>query len=108
MLDALESNIGRRATVYDDVVKIFSFLAGLTLSKVELQRFIELLMQEYPEDVNQNLTEELFHFHTYVRQTHKPSKNSTLSHIDLYQVIFKENIRVVFLMCNQSYGCFSV
>ena len=71
ILDALESNLGRRASVYDDVVKIFSFLADLTLSKVELQRGVELLMQEYPEDVNQNLTEELFHFHTYVRQVHK-------------------------------------
>ncbi|GIY52224.1 hypothetical protein CEXT_677301 [Caerostris extrusa] len=91
ILDALESNLRRRASVYDDVVKIFSFLADLTLSKVEFQRGGELLMQEYPEDVNQNLTEELFHFHTYVRQTHKPSKNSTLSHTDLYQIIFKEN-----------------
>ena len=106
ILDALESNLGRRASVYDDVVKIFSFLADLTLSKVELQRGVELLMQEYPEDVNQNLTEELFHFHIYVRQTHKSSKKSTLSHTELYQIIFKENIQVAFpeaRMWNQSY-----
>ncbi|GIY04689.1 zinc finger MYM-type protein 1 [Caerostris extrusa] len=51
ILNALESNLGR-ASVYDDVVKIFFFIA------------------EYPEDVNQN-TEELFHFHTYVRQKYK-------------------------------------
>ncbi|XP_075215273.1 protein FAM200B-like [Lycorma delicatula] len=36
ILDALESNLGRRASVYDNVVKIFSFLADLTLLKVEL------------------------------------------------------------------------
>ncbi|GIY68004.1 hypothetical protein CDAR_28161 [Caerostris darwini] len=53
-------------------------------------------MQEYPEYVNKNLTEELFHFHKYVRQTHKPFKNSTLSPTDLYQIIFKENIQVAF------------
>ncbi|GIY73127.1 zinc finger MYM-type protein 1 [Caerostris extrusa] len=92
----LESNLGKRASVYDEVMKIFSFLADLTLSKVELQRGVELLMQEYPEDVNQNLTEELFHLSIYVRQTHKPSKNSPLSHTDLYQIIFKENIQVAF------------
>ncbi|GIX92659.1 zinc finger MYM-type protein 1 [Caerostris extrusa] len=92
----MEINLGRRASVYNDVVKIFSFLADPTLSKVELQRGVELLMQEYPDDVNRNLTGELVHFHTYERQTHKPSKNSTLSHTDLYQIIFKENIQVAF------------
>ncbi|GIY16075.1 zinc finger MYM-type protein 1 [Caerostris darwini] len=65
--DALESNLGRRASVYDDVVKIFSFLADLTLSKVELQRGVELLMQEYPEDVNQNLKNYFISTHMYYR-----------------------------------------
>ena len=75
---------------------MFSFLANLTASKQEIQQGVELLMEAYPEDVDQKLTDELLHFHLYVRQTHRPTEEHSLSHTDLYQIIFKQNIQMAF------------
>ena len=68
---------------------MFSFLANLTASKQEIQQGLELLMEAYPEDVDQKLTDELLHFHLYVRQSHIPTEEHSLSHTELYQIIFK-------------------
>lgn len=51
---------------------MFSFLTNLTLFKQEIQQGIEMLMEEYPKDVDLNLTDELLHFHIYVIQSHRP------------------------------------
>ena len=47
-------------------------------------RGIKLLMQEYIENVNQNLREGLLHLYAYIKQRQKFSKNSTLSYADFY------------------------
>ena len=75
---------------------MFSFLIDLTLSKNEIQKNVELLMDSHPKDVDLKLTDELFHFHLYVRQNHKPTDMHCVSHLDLYQIIHKENIEMAF------------
>ena len=84
ILDALETNLRRRGAVYNNIAKMFSFLANLSLSKQEIQQGVELLMEAYPEDVDLKLTDELLHFHIYVKKNHKPKEKSHLSHTDLY------------------------
>ena len=42
------------------------------------------------------LTDELLHFHIYVKKNHKPEEKSHMSHTDLYQIIYKENIQMAF------------
>ncbi|XP_013780077.1 uncharacterized protein LOC106464480 [Limulus polyphemus] len=62
ILDVLDANLRRRATVYSDVAQMFSFLANLTASKQEIQQCVELLMEAHPEDVDLRLTDELCTF----------------------------------------------
>lgn len=56
----------------------------------------ELLMEAFPEDVDLKLTDELLHFHLYARQSHMPTEEHALSHTDLYQIKYKNNIQMVF------------
>ena len=54
-------------------------------------------MEAYPEDVDIKLTNELLHFYLYVRKKLVlPTEEHTLSHTDLYQIIFKQNIKIAF------------
>jgi len=96
ILDALETNLRRRGAVYNNIAKMFSFLANLSLSKQEIQQGVEPLMETYPEDADLKLTDELLHFHIYVKKNHKPEEKSHLSHTDFYQIIYKENIQMAF------------
>ena len=65
MLDALKASL-RRAIVYSDIAEMFLFLANLKATKLEIGRGVKLL-EAYP-DVDPKLTDELLHFHLYVRQ----------------------------------------
>ena len=101
MLDALEANL-RRANVYSDIVEMFLFLANLKATEVGIVRGVELLKEAYPEDVDPKLTDELLHFHLYVRQTQNQELTGTeeqsisLSHGDLYEIMCKEKIHTAF------------
>ena len=75
---------------------MFSFLASLSLSKQEIQQGVKLLMEAYPEDVDLKLTDEFALPYIYVKKNHKPEEKSHLSHTDLYQIIYKENIQMAF------------
>ena len=77
MLDALEANLRRRANVYSDIAEMFLFLANLKATKVEIVRGVELLKEAYPKDVDSKLTDELLHFHLYVRQTQNQGLTGT-------------------------------
>ena len=96
MLDALEANLRRRANVYSDIAEMFLFLANLKATKLEIVRGVELLKEAYPEDVDPKLTDELLHFHLYVRQTQnqgltdKEAQSISLPHGDLYEIMCKE------------------
>ena len=102
MLDTLQANLRRRANVYSDIAEMFLFLANLKAAKVEIVRGVELLKEAYPEDVDPKLTDELLHFHLYVRQTQNQGLNGTekqsisLSHGDLYEIMCKEKIHTAF------------
>ena len=100
MLDALEVNLGRKIIVYSDIAEMFLFLANLKTTKLEIVRGVKLLEEAYPEDVDSELTDELLHFHLYVRQTQSQGlakeQSISLSYGELYQIICKKKIHTAF------------
>ena len=100
MLNALEANLRRETIVYSDIAEMFLFLANLKASKLEIVRGVKLLEEAYPKDVDPRLTDELLHFHLYVRQTQNQGlaeeQSIFLSHRDLYQIMCKEKIHTAF------------
>ena len=62
------------------------------------KRFVKelvLFAKTNPEDVDMNLVGELKHFHQYVRhsQSHGSHEHDSLTHQDLYQVIFNDHVQ---------------
>ena len=55
--------------MYSDIAEMFLFLANLKATKLEFVLGVKLLEEAYPKDVDPRLTNELLHFHLYVRQT---------------------------------------
>ena len=100
MLDALEANLKRRAIVYSDIGEMFLFLANLKATKLEIVRGVKLLEEAYLKEVDPKLTDELLHFHLYVRQTQSrwltEEQSISLSHEDRYQIVCREKIYTAF------------
>ena len=66
IFDPLQANL-RKANVYSVIAEIFSSLANLKATKVEIVRVVELLTEAY--QVDPKLTKELLHFYLYARKT---------------------------------------
>ena len=62
IIDALEQNIRKRAAVYKSISDKFSFLVHLDASAEQIETYVRKLMLVYPEDIDENLINELRHF----------------------------------------------
>lgn len=94
IVDALYTNLNKRATVYNYVAEKFSFLVDLHSSEEQLCDAVTAIIKEYPNDVDMNLLGELKHFHVYVKQNYP--KDEHVSHKFLYQIIYKDKIHQAF------------
>jgi hypothetical protein len=96
-MDALESSLAQIASVYTDAAEKFSFLTKLEATE-EIREGVSALCQTYPEDVDMNLVGELRHFHQYVRysQAHGSPEQDSLTHQDLYRIIFNDCVQSAF------------
>jgi hypothetical protein len=94
IVDALYTNLNKRATVYNYVAEKCSFLVDLHSSEEQLCDAVTAIIKEYPNDVDMNLLGELKHFHVYVKQNYP--KDEHVSHKFLYQIIYKDKIRPAF------------
>ncbi|KAL4703936.1 hypothetical protein ACJJTC_007862 [Scirpophaga incertulas] len=91
IIDTLNAQMQRRGDVYHEVSQKFSFLADLNKSCSEYEKDIQLLLQAYPEDFNENFLGEFNHFHKYVRIKYESSETK-VTHSDLYEMIIKDKI----------------
>ena len=94
IIDALNSNLARRGTVYSYAADRFSFLVNFEMSSEELKKSVQTLLEEYPQEVDMNPLEELKHFHAYVKANYQERKH--MSHSELYQIIVKDMEMQVF------------
>ena len=94
----MHSSLAQRASVYNDAAKKFSFLTKLEATEEEIRERVSALCQTYPEDVDMNLVGEFKHFHQYVRhsQAHGSAEQDSLTHQDLYRVIFNDRVQSAF------------
>lgn len=90
---AFYTNLNKRTTVYNYVAEKSLFLVYLFSLKKQLCDAVTAIFQEYPNDVDINLSK-LNHFHVYVKQNF--SKDQHLSLKFLYQIIYKDKIHQVF------------
>ena len=100
MLDAPEANLRRRSIVYSGIAEMYLFLAYLKATALEIVRGVKLLEEAYLQDVDPKLTDELLHFHLYMRQAQSQElteeQSISLFYGDLYQIIGKEKIHTAF------------
>ena len=79
---------------------MFLFLVNLKETELKIGQGVKLLKEAYSEDVDLKLTDELLHFHLYVRQTQSQGltekQSISLSHENLYQIMCKEKIHTAF------------
>ena len=94
VIDALHSNLDRRAIVYRSVADNFSFLIDLQATREQILYGVKRLEQEYPKDVDLSLVDELLTFHLYVKQAH--AEKESFSQQDMYQIIKQEKIQAAF------------
>ena len=76
--------------------KKFSFLIKLEATEEEIREGVSALCQTYPE--NMNLVGEIKHYHQYVRhrQVYGSAEHDSLTHQDLYRVIFNDRVKSAF------------
>ena len=96
MVDALITNLAKRAEVYSEVASNFSFLTQLGLTQEQICEQSVNLIRTYPEDIDGNIVSELLQFHTYVRGRAGEMENTKYSHKDLYDIIIKDGIKSAF------------
>ncbi|GBP34152.1 Zinc finger MYM-type protein 1 [Eumeta japonica] len=95
IIDTLNAQMQRRGDVYHEVLQKFSFLADLNKSCSEYEKDIQLLLESYPEDFNENFFGEFNHFHKYVRIKYEFSETK-VTHSDLYEMIIRDKVNCVF------------
>ena len=96
VIDTLEPNLRNRAYVYNDMSQLFSFISNISCSKEEIENGVTVVSYEYPEDIDTQLIDEFIHFHSFVKTHQSSAEKQSMSHTDLYQIIFNENIHMAF------------
>ena len=72
----------------------FLFLIDLEASREQVFHGVKRLEQEYPEDVDRSLVDELTTFHLHVKQSY--AEKGSFNHQRLYQILKHEKIQAVF------------
>jgi hypothetical protein len=67
VVDALSTNLKRRADVYSNVAKKFSFLTNFNQPLNQCMEAAHFLKECYPDDIGDNLVNELQHLHSYIK-----------------------------------------
>jgi hypothetical protein len=98
IIDAISTNLKRRAYVYSNVAKQFAFLSNLNQQQDQRNEDARYLKECYPADIDDNFVNELEHFHNYIKtkDISNADQNRQPNHQDLYNVIFQDGIESVF------------
>ena len=71
IIDQIHSSMKTRIEAYDRLQRKFSFLMELnTMSDRKIEASAKMLLQYYPDDLEESLPEEMIHFSTLIKQHH--------------------------------------
>ena len=82
----LSVNLKERAKAYQDIFALFGFLTNLNISHEDLKTNVQKIMEQYSDDIDEALYNELIHLQNYIKLTCK-SENLPISHLSLYKII---------------------
>ena len=98
----------RRGKIYTNTAHKFSCLTdvpnatqqGANYSQYsDRQRYLktcQMLIDAYPEDLNNALSTELQQFHLYVLHKFETTKKTSFTHMELYKIIMDDKLESVF------------
>ena len=85
IIDQILSSMKTLLEAYDSLQRQFSFLIKLnTMSNCKIEASAKSLLQYYPDDVEESLTEEMIYFSTMIKQHHF---NSECKKIQMFKFI---------------------
>ena len=108
ILDKLTTEMKRRGKIYTNIAHKFSCLTdvpnatqqGANYSQYsDRQRYLktcQMLIDAYPEDLNNALSTELQQFHLYVLHKFETTKKTSFTHMELYKIIMDDKLESVF------------
>ncbi|XP_065658837.1 uncharacterized protein LOC136083370 [Hydra vulgaris] len=85
---------------YQDIFELFGFLTNLNISHEDLKTNFQKIMEQYSEDIDEALYNELFHLHNYIKLTCK-SEDLPISHLSLYKIIKEKKWKLCFQIPKQ-------
>jgi len=89
VVDALSTNLKRRAAVYSNVAKKFSFLTNFNQPLNQCMEAAHFLKECYPDDIGDNLVNELQHLHSYIKtkEIADPDQNKEIKQLNHQDII---------------------
>ena len=91
-LKILSVNLKEQAKAYQDIFALFGFLTNLNILHEDLKTNVQEIMEQYSEDIDEALYNELIHLHNYIKLTCK-SEDLPISHLSLYKIIKEKKKR---------------
>lgn len=95
-INSLTTNLKERAQCYQELNDKFVFLIDTRFNKDKLKTCVNRLVEDYTEDIDDNLYAEIEHLHLYLKE-HFNTQVPELSHLFLYKLIKEKQMEATFL-----------
>ena len=95
IINNLTTNLKERAQCYMEFNDKFGFLIDRRINKDKLKICVDRLVEDYAEDIDENLYAEIEHLHLYLKD-HFNTQAPQLSHLDLYKLIKEKQMEAAF------------
>ena len=95
IVNNLTTYLKERAQCYHEFNDKFGFLIDTSSNKDKLKTCVDRLVENYAEDIDENLYSEIEHLHKYLID-HFNTQAHHFSHLDLYKLIKEKQMEIAF------------
>jgi hypothetical protein len=93
IIDVICDNMESRGKIYQEVFEVFGFLIDASLNDSDLKSHVDILVKEYPEDIDETILPELKHLHAYLKTT---GEDENIKHNELFKILHQGDLQDVF------------